>query len=57
MVPDSLSIEVGDLAEATLAASAKILQITRMLLLKPPTDGEQNKPGCYISWLLSTTWS
>lgn len=40
----------------TLADGAKILQITRAALLESPTDGEENKPGCYISWLLSTTW-
>lgn len=61
MASDSLSIEGGILVEGlkgskTLAEGNEILQMTRMLSLESPTDGKENKPGCYISWLLSTTW-
>lgn len=61
MASDSLSIEGGILFEGlkgskTLAEGNKILQMTRMVSLESPADGEENKPGCYISWLLSTTW-
>lgn len=56
-MPDSLSIDRGGIrGSKTLADGAKILQITRTVLLESSTDGEENKPGCYISWLLSTTW-